>query len=332
MTGAGRANEVREVVDEIVEAGADIQTLDRARTLVGRTPALDTGERSQMLRLLSMVVPNGSATFREQVERLSGLDLTPTLEVAPIIFPPLPPAYTATWRTLMNLETVGVPWVLVGGNMVALHCLEHGRSPSRSTDDGDIVVDVWTHRSALRRVTRHLVDLGYEETDADGMSLGFEETVGFKYVNEDSRIDVLVPENTERQRRQPTTARGSTGMAAVGANRSLIRAQRVPVVVDSTAGFIRRPSLVGALTIKARAAIADRQPTRHLEDIGELLTIMSPMRRDLRAQVADKDKRWYRKLLRMQGASLDDEHRRVLIYLINDPRARSAAPGRSEGG
>ena|GEM_PF-6160177 len=53
----------------------------------------------------------------------------------------------------LDLDSVGVPWVLVGGNMVTLHCLEHGHERTRTTNDGDIVVDVWTARNALRQVT-----------------------------------------------------------------------------------------------------------------------------------------------------------------------------------
>jgi len=37
--------------------------------------------------------------------------------------------------------------------MVTLHCLEHGHERTRTTNDGDIVVDVWTARNALRQVT-----------------------------------------------------------------------------------------------------------------------------------------------------------------------------------
>lgn len=306
---------VKHVVAEIEDQGADSETLDRAKTLVGRTPALVQGERSTLLRALNAVVPNDSRTARDVIERLSGVDMTPTIERDPVRFPALSESHTRMWHTVMDMDSVGVPWALVGGNMVTLHCLEHGRPRSRATDDGDVVVDVWTHRSALRKVTRRLMELGYTETDAED-SLGNDGNVGFKYLNGASRIDVLVPENLDRQRVQPRTARGSDGMSAVGANRALIRTERVPILLAGRTGYVRRPSLIGALTIKSRAALADRKPDRHIEDVAELLALVQPLRRNLRAEVGDKDRHFYRRLV--TDGAVGGDQRRLLLYLIGD--------------
>lgn len=306
------------VVDKIVTDGADDKTIGRARTLVGRSPALGASERLLLLRALDTADRNGPSTARGELDLLARLDTTPTLVRSPVVFPPLSVAQTRIWHTLVDLDTVGVPWVLVGGNMVTLHCLEHGRQRVRTTNDGDIVVDVWTSQTSLQTVTRHLIDHGYAETGAED-ALGFDQgqRVGFKYLREDSRIDVLIPENTDRQRRRPKTASGSDGMAVAGANRALIRAQRVPVDVAGVIGHVRRPHLTGAVTIKVRAALADKNPSRHLQDLAELLAVVQPLRWDVVQEVADKDRHWYRRLLAREGRLEQPAARQVLEFLVD---------------
>jgi hypothetical protein len=91
------------------------------------------------------------------------------------------------------------------------------------------------------------------------------------------------------------------------------------VDVAGTVGYVRRPHLVGAITMKVRAALADHRPERHLADIDELIKIAGPNRRRLRDEVADKDRHWYRRLLARDGAVQSDKTREVLVYWIGKP-------------
>jgi hypothetical protein len=77
---------------------------------------------------------------------------------------PLTTQGSATWRAIAEL-TSHVPiddWVVVGGQMVAIHAALAGVDPPRLTDDGDIVVDVRdAGRGSMRAVARSLVDTGF---------------------------------------------------------------------------------------------------------------------------------------------------------------------------
>jgi hypothetical protein len=71
-------------------------------------------------------------------------------------------AQTASWHGVMDLhERMGSGWLLVGGQMVHLHCAEHGYVPTRATNDVDTVVDVRADRDMLRTFT---VDLPTADT------------------------------------------------------------------------------------------------------------------------------------------------------------------------
>ena len=112
-------------------------------------------------------------------------------------------ASVAMWHALGALdERLASPWCLVGGQLVVLHCLEHGVAPVRATDDGDVAVDVFASRGALSAATSILAGLGYEQvTDRAGY--------GYRWANGAARVDVLVPEQANRQRRPALTRRGA---------------------------------------------------------------------------------------------------------------------------
>ena len=68
-----------------------------------------------------------------------------------ILMPPMFGAQAASWHGLMDLhERLGRGWTLVGGQMVHLHCAEHGYVPTRATNDVDTVIDVRADRYMLR--------------------------------------------------------------------------------------------------------------------------------------------------------------------------------------
>ncbi len=68
----------------------------------------------------------------------------PTVEL-----PPLASPIDELWHVLLDLgEELTVGWALIGGQMVLLHTLEHGRVPPQISQDGDVVADVRTRPSA----------------------------------------------------------------------------------------------------------------------------------------------------------------------------------------
>jgi hypothetical protein len=106
-----------------------------------------------------------------------------------------------------------------------LHCLENGVSGARPTDDGDVVLDVWSRRDAVRIIGTWLQDsqgLALLET-ADGF--------GYRYARGDTILALLVPEGLDRQRTQPSTpSRTSPALSIDGGSQALLRVERVPVL------------------------------------------------------------------------------------------------------
>jgi hypothetical protein len=182
----------------------------------------------------------------------------------PPVVVPLEGAGETVWRALVALDDgVRSPWCLVGGQLVVLHCLERGVLPPRTTDDGDVVVDVFAHRAALTRATAVLADLGFaEQPDSRGY--------GYRWVNGAAHVDVLVPERSNAQRRPALTRRGSRSVETPAAQQAVARAERVPVRIGETSGHVARPDLLGAIVVKAAAAVVDSDPERHLQDVAVL--------------------------------------------------------------
>lgn len=185
----------------------------------------------------------------------------------------------------------------------------HGVTVHRPTDDGDMVVGVWTRRDALRRTTSYLTGNDFVESPT---SDGF----GYRFTRGRTVIDVMIPEGLGRQRRIPTTATGRPGLAADGGNQALTRAERVPVNIGGRVGHVRRPNLLGALMAKARAWIVDsRDPERHAQDLVALAGVALLDPRAVISQARPDDRSAVRRALR----HLPADHR--LLRVAADPAA-----------
>ncbi len=85
-----------------------------------------------------------------------------------IELPPLGALDFELWQALLDIaDRMPSDWTLVGGQMVLLHALEHGRAPQRLSEDLDVVVDARVRPPALSRMLLALRDLGFCEA-ADG--------------------------------------------------------------------------------------------------------------------------------------------------------------------
>lgn len=223
-----------------------------------------------------------------------------TLDRPPVALPVMDEPQETAWHALMDFDRdLDEPWVLVGGQMTMIHCLEHGVDGYRATDDGDIVLGVWTRRDALSTAARLLLDRGFAVVDT---SDGF----GYRYARGTTVMDLLLPEGLERQRNQPKAPGGRPGLPVEGGNQALIRAERLPVRLADRTGHVLRPSLLGALVSKSAALVADsRDPERHRDDIALLgqVAYQSGMR-ELRDQATPNDRRRLRKAL----ATMPDSH------------------------
>lgn len=142
-------------------------------------------------------------------------------------------------------------WVLVGGLMVQLHAFERGRG-SRLTTDIDFLGDSRRRPSMTTRMTEVLVERGGEMA----MPPVSNERLGYKFEVGGATIEVL---GSEGVRDDPKTVGRYTTFQVPGGTQALARAEIVRVSLDGAEPVeVRRPSLLGAILIKARVVAKRR--------------------------------------------------------------------------
>jgi hypothetical protein len=217
-----------------------------------------------------------------------------------IVLPPLPSPVDQLWHVLLDLaDNLTVPWTLAGGQMVLLHALEHGQAPLEPSQDGDVIADIRADHHAIIRVVRQLYQFGFtlESISTDGIAHRYSRTAQPRPV----QIDVLGPDGLGERADLTTSPPGRT-IQVPGGTQALTRTERVPVVHESQSGQIPRPTLLGAIIMKA-AATQLPTPARHYRDLALLCSIV-PDPFHLASQLTAKD----RQRLQNARALADDRH------------------------
>lgn len=209
-----------------------------------------------------------------------------------ITMPAMSVKQAASWRALMDLyERLPEHWVLIGGQMVHLHCAEHEHFPERPTDDADTVVDVRAEPKMLLTFTGALAEMGFKpNTSGDGIQ--------HRWTNGDAQIDVLIPEGVGEVAAARHGIDGAPTIETKGGSQALARAETVEVEVEGRRGHVRRPNLIGSLVMKAAAheAPSDSAKGRHRRDFTTLAALVSA--RDLRdAGLRPKDRQRLRSMI-----------------------------------
>lgn len=222
------------------------------------------------------------------------------------------PAGQLGWQLMLELTEINDShWVLIGGQMVYLLALEHGRTLPRATADMDVVMDVRAKPGGVGWMARWLVEqqgFAQDVPSADGLSHRFIRRIG---EGEGAIIfDVLAPEGVSETTDLTTIPPGRT-VRAPGATQALRRSRLIGVGVRSSSGDLMTgrvncPSLVGALVLKAAATseISARiNPERDWSDCALLLSML-PDPFAVAAELTKKD----RKRLKKLEPLLDREH------------------------
>jgi hypothetical protein len=203
----------------------------------------------------------------------------------------------ALWSALLDLgETVSAEWVLVGGQMVLLHAIEHGAAWPRVSMDLDVIVNARVATS-VRGFVSEIEALGFV---LDGMS---PELLAHRYRRGDASIDVLAPEGLGERTDLTTTPPGHT-LQVPGGTQALQRAERIAYSYKGRTGLIPRPSLLGAIVGKACAVDVDDVPMNQEIDFALLLSLV-PDPFVLKAQLTAKD----RQRLSARRPMVDPGHR-----------------------
>jgi hypothetical protein len=205
------------------------------------------------------------------------------------------------WHGVGELAAVlPADWTLVGGLMVQLHALEHEVTDVRVTVDIDVLGQA-RPPGPLQAIDRALIDAGFEAHPPDP------DNYGFRYERAGLIVDVLAPDGI----RPPPTLDGSRRAVGIpGRSQALARSETVTVRIDGHSFEVRRPTLAGAILIKARALLTHLDPEAQRQDLLRLLSLVA----DPRAMAADlkrPERGWLRKAERMlrfdERVGRDDE-------------------------
>lgn len=207
-------------------------------------------------------------------------------------------------------------WVLIGGMMVQLHAIERGVTQVRPTRDIDVLGQA-RPQGALTAIDHALRNEGFEPVmpDLDGYA--------HRYERDDLIVDLLAPDGIKPP---PRIGAGGRAIGVPGGSQALIRSESVSVAVAGRSFELRRPTLLGAVLIKARSLMVHSDPDAQREDLLTLLAIIADPR-EMAEELRRSERGWLRNAesrLDLSGSSSLDARvmRRAQLafrLLIRDP-------------
>ncbi|HSK49426.1 MAG TPA: hypothetical protein VK889_02905 [Solirubrobacterales bacterium] len=188
-------------------------------------------------------------------------------------------------------------WTLIGGLMVQLHAFEH-QSDSRLTDDIDVLGDSRKRPSMTRRIAELLERLGGRME----MPPTSNETLGYKFEVDGETVEILGPDGV---RTDPKTIGKYSTFRVPGGTQALNRSEAISVSIEGRPGVaIRRPSLLGAILIKARV-VAKKRKEKFDSDRQDLILLLSLVEDPRTLAAEDELKKTEQKWLRKVEKTVD---------------------------
>jgi hypothetical protein len=188
------------------------------------------------------------------------------------------------WSAVGELvERLPGAWVLIGGLMVQLHAIERGATDVRPTQDID-VLGQGRPQGTLQSIDAALRDDGFELTDPDL------DGYGYRYERDGVVVDVLAPDGIKPP---PSLGGGVTAIGVPGGSQALSRSETVEVTVEGRSFALNRPTLLGALLIKARSLMVHADPDSQREDVLRLLALIEDPR-ETAVELRKSERRWLR--------------------------------------
>jgi hypothetical protein len=210
--------------------------------------------------------------------------------VTSITIEALDPAEQRLWQTVAAIAgQLGVDerWCLVGGLMVALFSIQAAQPP-RVTTDIDVLANARTRPSGTTWATQRLEAMGATLREVDGL----DGQRGFRFELDDQIVDVLAPDGLGKAAR---TAGKLETIQIPGGTQALERTEIVEIVIDGVPSPLRRPTLLGAVLLKARALPVHSRPEDQREDIIALLALVDDPHA-MRTSITQTERRWLRNI------------------------------------
>jgi len=188
------------------------------------------------------------------------------------------------WASVGDLTELLPPdWVLIGGLMVQIHALEHAVEDVRATTDIDVLGQA-RPQGPLRAIDKALRADGFEPEppDLDGYA--------FRYSRDGLIVDLLAPDGVKPP---PTLGMGRAAIGVPGGSQALARREEITVRLGERTFTLRRPTLLGAILIKARSLVVHHDPESQREDLLLLLSLVEDPR-TMAAELKKSERGWLR--------------------------------------
>jgi hypothetical protein len=186
------------------------------------------------------------------------------------------------WSSLGDLVArLPAEWVLIGGLMVQLHALESSVDDVRATTDIDVLGQA-RPQGALAAIDRALRRNGFtpDWPDADGYA--------HRYVRGGLVVDVVAPDGLKPP---PELGPGRVAVEVPGGSQALLRQEEVTVRLGGNSFALRRPTLLGAILIKARSLMVHQDLESQREDLLMLLSLVQDPRA-MGRELKTSERRW----------------------------------------
>ena len=177
---------------------------------------------------------------------------------------------TALWAKALEVaQALGETedWTLVGGLMVQLHALEHDRD-TRLTTDIDVLGNARRRPQMTKRIAEVLEELGGTMADPPTS----DQDLGYQFDVDGELIEVLGPDGLKAD---PQTIGKFKTFQVPGGTQALRRTEVVWIALaEGAAVAMRRPSLLGAILIKAKV-LAKHRRSKFESDRQDLVGLLS---------------------------------------------------------
>lgn len=233
---------------------------------------------------------------------------------SPVRIEPDNPEAASLWGDLGRLAARVLPaeWTLVGGLMVQLHAYEAGETGVRATTDIDILGDA-RQRAAIEKIAQALDDDGFvlePPSPTDGVS--------HRWRRGGLVVDLLAPDGL---RGDPPMLGGVRTVQIPGGTQALARTETVEIEINGVLAQVHRPTLLGALLIKARSILVHTDPDTQRADLVLLLSLIEDPSA-MAEQLKGRERSWLRKCEAQLG--LDDPVLMAPFPRVRVQRARLA--------
>ncbi len=172
--------------------------------------------------------------------------------------------------------------------MVALFAIE-AQQTQRATADIDVLADARARPSGTEWATGRLEALGATIHELQRSK----PARGFRFDLDGQTVDVLAPDRLGPSG-AITTGRLQT-IQIPGGTQALNRTEVVEIVVEGNAVALRRPKLIAAILLKARALRVHSRPEDQRHDLVTLLSLLGDPR-TARTELTNKEIGWLRSI------------------------------------